>query len=268
MNLYCDDGHLMIGQYCDDDCGSCDYHTDYTDMTDGEVTCDDDYYYYGDNGSEPMPGCFYNSCDDDEGDYLEMSMVVYDDDDCGGGDEIGYDGIDCSSEVISDLADDCPGLTYDMCYSLESENGGSCAAALADYFDHWEEEYGDAPQSFSISSCGGDGELRGGVLSCSDSSARDTPDFTFRALPCPPDEDDDCEEQWMSVYCDDGHLMVGEYCDDDCGSCDDYMDYTDLTDGQYTCDDDYYYADGESEPMPGCFYNSCDGDGEWAVVWR
>ena len=62
--------------------------------------------------------------------------------------------------------------------------------------------------------------------------------------------------------------MVGQYCDDDCGSCDDYMDYTDVTDGEYTCDDDYYYGDGESEPMPGCFYDSCDGELEVFGVER
>ena len=40
----------------------------------------------------------------------------------------------------------------------------------------------------------------------------------------PIDVDDDCEEQWFNTYCDDGHFIAG-YCDDDCGSCDDYMLY-------------------------------------------
>ena len=82
----------------------------------------------------------------------------------------------------------------------------------------------------------------------------------IRALPCPTDQGDDCEEQWMDVSCEDGNLIVGQDCDETCEYCDDYTDYTDITGGQYTCDDNYYYNNSKAEQLPGCFYQSCDGE--------
>jgi len=81
-----------------------------------------------------------------------------------------------------------------------------------------------------------------------------------------------CEDElatYETAYCDDGSVFVGTNCEDEtCSTCEEYIDYTALSGGQYTCDVDtnyYYYdedLDGTNEEegvLPGCYYDDpCD----------
>ena len=67
-NLYCDDsGSVIMGQDCgDESCGSCQVMVDYTAYTEGDYTCDGAYMYYMGGTWGALPGCYYESCEDDD----------------------------------------------------------------------------------------------------------------------------------------------------------------------------------------------------------
>ena len=74
------------------------------------------------------------------------------------------------------------------------------------------------------------------------------------------DYDDDCESGWETLFCESGSLMYAGGCGDDtCGSCPYTYNYTYLSSGAYTCDGTYFYAGDGPLPLPGCYWNECEG---------
>ena len=78
---------------------------------------------------------------------------------------------------------------------------------------------------------------------------------------------DECAPSVNNMYCDDSHLMASSGCDvatsvigSTCSSdCDQTLDYTELTVGQYSCDGNSFYASGVyMSPLPGCYVDECE----------
>ena len=76
---------------------------------------------------------------------------------------------------------------------------------------------------------------------------------------------DACVPSYDSLSCDGGSFIVANACaDDTCSDCADPLDYTELTNGEWWCDDTYFYQDTDgdgSEDFYGdlmCFYQGCD----------
>ena len=110
----------------------------------------DDYYtndgvYYGAaDDYYTNDGVYYGAADD----YHTNDGVYY-----GAADDYHTnDGVYYGAAGDYGTADgkDCPGFTYDKCYSLVDRP--LCVAALQNRFEHWAEKYGDRPRSISISS--------------------------------------------------------------------------------------------------------------------
>merc|ERR1719409_481917 len=102
------------------------------------------YYYGAADDYHTNDGVYYGAADD----YYTNDGVYY-----GAADDYHTnDGVYYGAAGDYGTADgkDCPGFTYDKCYSLVDRP--LCVAALQNRFEHWAEEYGDRPRSISISS--------------------------------------------------------------------------------------------------------------------
>ena len=76
---------------------------------------------------------------------------------------------------------------------------------------------------------------------------------------------DDCVPSYDSLSCDGGSFLVANACaDDTCSDCADPLDYTELTNGEWWCDDTYFYQDTDGDGSADfygdlmCFYQGCD----------
>ena len=74
---------------------------------------------------------------------------------------------------------------------------------------------------------------------------------------------------YTSLTCDGGRLILANGCDEStCSNCWMTMDYTEYTDGAYSCDDELYYYNDDtsyfSSVLPGCY---CDGDESYSYSY-
>ena len=233
-NMYCDDSHLMASSGCDvatsvigSTCSSdCDQTLDYTELTGGQYSCDDNSFYASGVYMSPLPGCYVDEC--------EYSYSY--DSDC---DQ--YTSQDCSAGSL-------------MVGRYCGDDDTCMACILFNY----------TAMTNGLYSCDNDSVYYGGSFGFSFSSLP-SPCFYESCDDHDDDnndDDDDCVSGYKDVYCDDSIIWYMSGCDEMCSNCASEVDWTAWTGGMYTCtgDSQTFYNDGAYQgPLPGCHYEECSG---------